>query len=438
MDKKELFNTLGVNFLSMRSVLMGGNHGIGKSAVVKYFSQQIMPGLVKELFNEEPEEVGFVDIRLSQNDVGDLKGIPYRINGTTFFAPPNWFPVHPEDSARMTKWLDSVDETFNSLSDQKYGVLFLDELNRASREVLQCAFELVLDRRLNGIRIPDTWLVVAAINDNQEIYQVEQMDPALANRFHNIQFRPSAEDWFEWARPEVDAGRMHGAVLDYLVSHDTKLDPSDEEIFKASEADDTSVALFTRRSWTDFARFLQKWKEWKGSDLTDLSTPDEERYLADSATGYLGSSQAVAFIGWLKTEYKTLSPKEILYHMHEKGNKSKSHLVKTVKKNRMSEITGLSAGLMDELKKIKGKKVNDDVAGNLCTYIEIIPSEAVQGFFANFMKEVPELADYIYCWNEKRPGKNKTKDNGQPLAPFKMRVYTCSSKKKALEAAANS
>ena len=96
------------------SVLLRGPHGIGKSQVVR----KVAEGFGLEV----------IDRRLSQMTEGDMIGLPSTDGEVTRFNPPEWFKracVAPV-------------------------ALFLDELNRATPEVMQAAFQVVLDRELNG------------------------------------------------------------------------------------------------------------------------------------------------------------------------------------------------------------------------------------------------------------------------------------------------
>ena len=430
MNVTNFIRSLLTNHDTKISTLIEGNHGIAKSAVVKQYCMETLGAMYGK------ENVGFIDLRLSQQDVGDLKGIPHRINGTTFFAPPNWFPVHPDAVASLCTWLESVGEVFKSMNDKPYGVLLLDEMNRATREVLQCAFELVLDRKLGGLAIPDGWQVVAAVNGNQDIYQVAQLDPALTNRFQLIPFTPSTDDWFNWAKPQVDKGVIHPAVYQYLKTHESKLDPSNEDILKASESTDQGEALFTRRSWTNFGVTLAS-NARRGQDLTDMDNTNDENYLAEVGKGFIGSTAIIGFITWVKTEYKTLSAKEILNSMHVKGNKTATHLRGLCKNDEIHEITALSNDLLSELK-LCPDTLNDEQMGNLTTYIELIPSEAVSGFFTPWVAQGQKQATATYEWTEKRPGKPShvadSKGNKVVSKPFGSRVYACVSKKAALAA----
>ena len=144
------------------SVLAKGPTGIGKS----------------HIFHQIGKEVGLpvIDRRLSQMTEGDIIGLPELVDGVTRFAPVDWL-------IRACK--EPV-------------VLFFDELNRATVEVQQCAFQIVLDRELNGHKLHPQTRVYAAVNEGSE-YQVVDMDPALLRRFWSAELEPTTEDWLNWA-----------------------------------------------------------------------------------------------------------------------------------------------------------------------------------------------------------------------------------------------
>ena len=161
MDIKTLTST--IRFLPADiSVLVRGPHGIGKSQVAAQLAAD--------------EGKTLIDRRLSQMSEGDMVGLPELVDGVTRFCPPDWY-------ARACK---------------EPTVLLLDELNRATPEVMQAAFQIVLDRELNGHRLHEGTRVVACINASAE-YEVNEMDPALLDRFWVCDLEPSDEDWLTWA-----------------------------------------------------------------------------------------------------------------------------------------------------------------------------------------------------------------------------------------------
>jgi hypothetical protein len=124
--------------------------------------------------------VSLIDFRCSQIEAFDLRGLPDKTpDGRTRFLPPADLPRDGQ------------------------GILFLDELNRASRDVMAAAFQLVLDRRLGEYELPQGWSIVCAGNfTHGEDYHVEQLDAAFRDRFcHLIVSSGSAtyDEWCQWA-----------------------------------------------------------------------------------------------------------------------------------------------------------------------------------------------------------------------------------------------
>ena len=131
----------------------------------------------------------------------------------------------------------------------KEGVLFLDEIDRAVREVQQAGFELVLDHRLNMRYLPDGWRVVSAINQDGDIYHVNEMDVAFIDRFFVILFNPTIEEWFGFARK--DKTRIHSSIIEFLLKHPKLMDPSKEVI-----ENHPGQKLYSRRSWEKFSEWF--------------------------------------------------------------------------------------------------------------------------------------------------------------------------------------
>ena len=90
MNFEQTVNTL-ISLPRNHSVLIVGKHGIGKSDAVREAARLL--------------GVPCVDQRLSQCDVGDLKGMPFCIDGRTTFAPPDWFPLREEDALNCSSSL---------------------------------------------------------------------------------------------------------------------------------------------------------------------------------------------------------------------------------------------------------------------------------------------------------------------------------------------
>lgn len=71
--------------------------------------------------------------------------------------------------------------------DDNVEALFFDEFNRSSKKVRNSVMELIQFKSINGKKFNNLKIVWAAINpedDEDEVYDVEKLDPAQIDRFH--------------------------------------------------------------------------------------------------------------------------------------------------------------------------------------------------------------------------------------------------------------
>lgn len=219
------------------SVIVEGDHGIGKSESVYSFAK-------KNDFHVEP-------LFLSHQEVADLIGIPTMERDSSNHALTTWSkPI----------WLHRMEE---AAKQGKRCVLFLDELNRAQTEVRQAALQLVLDKQIHEHRLPKTVVngvafdtfVVAAVNPADGFYQVDELDPALLDRFLHFKLHVNADSWLDWAT-END---VHKTIIAYISNSKDKLYVKDE-----------NAAIFpTPRSWVKLSELLKSYED-KNIDNQDL------------------------------------------------------------------------------------------------------------------------------------------------------------------------
>ena len=180
-NHKYLEKLVKVAYNKKKPLFVWGTTGIGKSQTVKKMAQQIAKekGLeynenVRDINNERKFSV--VDLRASQLDPSDLRGLPRLDGETTRWLPPNWLPK------------------------ASHGILFPDEMNLAPPSVQSAFYQLILDRRLGDYVLPDGWSIIAAGNRMEDRAAIFEMAAPLQNRFMHIELGvPSKEDWTEWA-----------------------------------------------------------------------------------------------------------------------------------------------------------------------------------------------------------------------------------------------
>jgi len=349
-----------------QSILLCGNHGIGKSQVVKQAAKIL--------------DVPCIDFRLSQNDVGDLKGMPFHVNGRTIFAPPEWFPLKEADMVQLKEFLGLTANITKGRYGDK-GILFLDEPNRAVREVQQAAFELILDRRLNLRELPDGWRVVSAVNDEDDIYTVNSMDPAFLSRFFVIKFNPTVEEWLEWAI----LNNVHPVVVEFIRRHPELLDPTKELLQEASTKGITLV--HNRRAWEMFSRTINKMEADHKAGLRSQNPLSKDvqavNWMFQLAGGYISTVAQSAFKKFLETDYQALDANIIL---NKWNDDVEARLKDIVAKSRITEIAAYNELLIAWLLENSNGDITEERGLNLARYLDLLPNEPALDFWKKWNK----------------------------------------------------
>ncbi len=359
------------------AILISGNHGIGKSAIVKQVAKFL--------------DIPCIDFRLSQNDVGDLKGMPFHVKGRTVFAPPEFFPIREADAIELKDFLGLAEDiSLGRYGDR--GILFLDEINRANREVQQAAFELVLDRRLNLRSLPDGWRVVAAINGDSNLYTVNDMEPAFLSRFALIDLKPTLQEWLSWAEGE---GHIHDSISQFIRKQSDFLDPTPEAIKEASVRG--VVKVHDRRAWEMLSKTITKFESdyEAGQRPIRILAKKEEAYseLILVAGAFVGSMASVAFKSFIEMDYDALDANIILNKMDDEIEKKLETIVKA---GRTPELAAYNDMIVAYIKKTVKTKLSKVQKNNLTRYIFILPNELIGNFWQNFNDELKEISEDWY------------------------------------------
>jgi len=230
---------------SRLSLMIWGDRGIGKSGIVRQVG----------------EELGWpvIDLRLATQEVADLIGIPYEKDGTTRWAKPEWFPTE----------------------EQPHGILFLDEINRAQRDVVQAVFQLVLDHKLHTHVLPQGWTVVAAGNYFGS-YDVREMDEAMMSRFGHIDVETSSNAVTAFGIEHA----WNAKITDFLQSNQSYV----MQISAETESQKYTPQPDPRR-WEMVNQFMEK------GYPTFVGDNDRIQHLLRVAlTGLIGDAAAMAFM----------------------------------------------------------------------------------------------------------------------------------------------
>jgi hypothetical protein len=202
-------------------VMLWGPPGVGKSQMVAQVAER--------------HGMPVIDIRLSQMEPSDLRGIPFRVADRVEWAVPAMLPDRERHGEQ--------------------GILFLDEITSVPPSVSAAAYQLILDRRLGAYEVPDGWAIFAAGNRQGDRGVTYTMPAPLANRFSHFEVDVNLDDWVHWA---------YASGIDERVIAFLRFRP--ELLFEFDPAHNP-VAFPSPRSWEFSHRALQKF-----GDVQDLLT----------------------------------------------------------------------------------------------------------------------------------------------------------------------
>lgn len=275
-------------------VLRGGNvpnivgeAGIGKSALVAEVARQMGATLFTTV--------------VSLSEKGDLA-----------------IPVPPLTSEAYVET-----EKYGSLADVQYGythtlieiietaqahpgrpiLWFLDEFNRGSQAVQSELMNLVLQRQINSLVLPEEVKLVIAENPDETMtgfenadYGVVAGDAAIKDRTVRLVMKVDVADWLAWAAEEdtqKQRPHIHDLIQRYLQEDATQLYP-------AERGDDLNP---TPRAWQRVSDNL--------FELLVLPEETQRALVFDLVAGDLGEVAAQRFVQFMQTNQETLTPMDV-------------------------------------------------------------------------------------------------------------------------------
>jgi hypothetical protein len=282
---------------------------------------------------------------------GDFLGYPVVEGDVTKFARPSWLP-----------------------EEGTSGTLFIDEINRAPRNVLQALFQLILDRRIHNYALPDGWDIIAAANPSTGDYVVTDLrDAALTSRFVQLKFEPTQMEWVEFQRKQAN-GLCD--VADFFHSQPGLLDPGEDYSLY-------STIKPCRRSASALSRLLK------------TGLPEDLR--SECAMGLIGAEATTAFLGFLGTRERLPTGEEILAGYGPELSKKVKRLMKEEKIEGVATIVrSTTAAILAAEPSALTKEVEERVAA----FLMDVPDDLYQAALMDMLKDLRKTAPFI--------GNNKT------------------------------
>jgi len=240
ISTSELYKYIDTLLETDTPLFIHGSPGIGKSYIVSDIARK--------------KNLELIDIRLSQMDPVDLRGIPSIKENQTVWMPPVFFPKDRESQ----------------------GILFLDELNSAPPSVQAAIYQLVLNRKMGEYELPRGWRIICAGNRLSDRGVVFRLPSPLVNRMVHLHVQARFDDFKIFAIQE----RLHHFIIGFLSFRPDLL--STEPVID----DDTNPAFATPRSY---------------HMLSDILKANENiSKIAPLIYGTIGYSSGVEFSSYVK------------------------------------------------------------------------------------------------------------------------------------------
>lgn len=325
MEIKRVKQSLGYLFKTGVVPFLWSEHGVGKSMLVAQWCQE--------------NGYKFVDIRLGNMETGDLVGLPdFELDArgrkvATRFITPDWIK-------------DVID--FCEAHPDKGAVIFLDEINRAMRSVLQAVFQMVLDKKHHLTEFPKNCHFIAASNPPDENYIVTDIgDQAFMSRFCHIRLTPSVKEWLDYA----DETGVDKEVTNFVRQQPELLDGTKATV-------DLEVKP-CRRSMVAVSKLKQ--------------TGIPQDLLQELCYGLLGKPATLAFMESLNQADKPIPATDILTSFSKVEDR-----VKAFSDPETGGRPDLLKVTCDDLKKVVEKEeklLTKKKADNLLKFLKVIPAD---------------------------------------------------------------
>ena len=251
---RDIPSILSVMYRVNKPIFLWGKSGAAKSTSVHYF--------VERMRKKYDGDFGFIDLRASQLDPVDTRGLPSvnKEKGLAEWLPFDVFPDVERDGAN--------------------GVVLLEEFNSAAPTVQTSFYEFLFDRRIGKYELPPGWRVWACGNRDEDGGVTFQVPSPNANRFaQHILVEPTVEDY-------VSHAQKTGIRLEVMAFLRWR-----PELLFTYDPTSPELAFATMRSWDNLSTICDAWEEEYG----ELTIP----LFLRCAQNCVGEGTGTEFYGFL-------------------------------------------------------------------------------------------------------------------------------------------
>ncbi|HHV65452.1 MAG TPA: ATP-binding protein [Peptococcaceae bacterium] len=336
--------------------LIVGESGIGKTA------------LAREIAEKNNWSLIIINGNLLKE--GEIGGLPTIEN----YVGPNGQNSQSEKKATVYAVHHKLREIDEEIAKGKTVLLFIDEINRCEHTVQQELMNIILNREINGYKVPEKVKILAAMNPSSKYgseyeYQVVDMDPAQENRFVWLYMEPDSRQWIDWA---LGAG-IEPKVVEFISTFPEYLHKINEDDLRA-----------TPRSYERISSCYKVYKENKDSIPRSV--------FLNVVKGNVGRVIAEEFLSFIEADYRPLLSYEDVF--------SGEYLSETVKEKIKNESpTRLYLAARNILQNLEANSKNSNPLPNyfldrLVEVLNIYPADLKIGIMKDIRNTYPEVYKY--------------------------------------------
>jgi hypothetical protein len=191
-------------------------------------------------------------IRLAERPIEQLQGV-----------------VVPSMSSEYARFV--MPENLAKIKESPWGVIFLDELDKASDSKFGAATHILENNVIGDFHLPKGWITLAACNREEDSHLSNPVPPELRNRAANIEVEQNLASWLKWAAKKKIRGDL---ILFHKFTHGEWLAKYDLE---------QSYSFPTPRTWAKASRAIDKLE----AKVKPETNEDKEKFFDRAVRGEL-------------------------------------------------------------------------------------------------------------------------------------------------------
>ena len=224
--QKDAIGNYIIPVAQQRPILLYGAPGIGKTAIMSQIAEEL--------------GIGFLSYTITHHTRQSAIGLPFitkkMYNGVEYSV----------SEYTMSEIIASVYDKIES-SNQKEGILFIDEINCVSETLAPAMLDLLQNKKFGPHHIPNGWILISAGNPKEYNKSVKDFDIVTLDRVKKINVTTDFESFNKYASLKG----VNVAILYYL-----QLKPNNLLVFEKTI---DGMNFVTPRGWEDLSTAINSY-----------------------------------------------------------------------------------------------------------------------------------------------------------------------------------